>query len=189
MIHLFISSIFIITLVQAQVIAIKLVTLTNNKSIYCLSIDTLEDTRVELKQFNGEKLIYDLTDITTVSTEKYKLNQLTPLMNLEPRRYPIATLVGSALMPGLGQILNEDYDKVAIIYGGFLGGMLLSMRENRKPGLAVALLSYFYSIIDAPISSIRSNNQRNDQISKLLSAQQIFINTDNFFLLNLSFNF
>jgi hypothetical protein len=85
----------------------------------------------------------------------------------------------SYFLPGMGQIYNGETGKGILFAGGFVAGAGLAVlgagdsehsSSTNKPifytGLAMAAISYLWSLIDAPVSASRINDENRENISK-----------------------
>lgn len=75
---------------------------------------------------------------------------------------PGLACVASILIPGLGQVLNEQYLKGGLMFAGAVLTLSYGVNSSGDDGGVVALLYlgiYIWSIIDAPVTANRLNRE------------------------------
>lgn len=126
-------------------------------------------------------LMFVLFSLSAVS----KAQRVTEEDIIPSEKNPALAFVCSLIIPGLGQMYNEEVDKGFLLLGGAFGGILVTSvtatsanySENSVPIPAVGLLIYafcsLYSIIDAPITAnqiTKTSRLRNAFRAKKLSS-------------------
>jgi hypothetical protein len=144
----------------------------------------------ELTSKIPNKLLYNIycNNIENIQDENILLQSQ---IEKKSRKSPWLAFALAYLCPGLGQVYNGEYTKLAIIYGialvgagiGYVG-LSNSNFWTSKPipdyavalsvsGITIIALDWLYSIIDAPISANRINEEN---IKVSLSIKSSIIN-------------
>jgi len=160
--------------------------LKNGAAVRGLTIEQMPNVSVEVQAGDGNVFVYKMDDVLNITKEFPVAGAWTG-----DKKSPVLAFVLSCLVPGAGQYYNGDITKGAIQQVLYAGGLTLGLYaaaggaygsdDNEAAtwvwvGLGVAGASYLWSIIDAPISAIRINRERELSYGHLLefnSAKQV----------------
>jgi hypothetical protein len=120
----------------------------------------------------------------------YELLQDTVKVN---EKSPWLAFLLSYFLPGMGQIYNGETVKGILLAGGFVAGASMAVlgaggsehsSSTNKPifysGLTMAAVSYLWSLIDAPISASRINDENGKKFSEKYFELKTIITAEGF---------
>jgi hypothetical protein len=158
--------------------------LKNGAAVRGLTIEQMPDIAVEVQTRNSNIFVYKIDEVLKITKEISVESAWT-----EDEKSPVLAFLMSCLVPGSGQYYNGEIAKGVVqqvlVAGGITvalaaaasasGGLYFeSYSDNDEAetwfwaGLGVAGASYLWSIIDAPISAIRINRERERAYGHLL---------------------
>ncbi len=160
--------------------------LKNGAAVRGLIIEPMPNVSVEVQAQGGNAFVYKVKDSLKIAKEL-----LIGVQGASEReeKSPVLAFIMSCRVPGSGQYYNGDIAKGVIQEVFVAGGITLALAaamsssggfyfENYSDdneattwigvGLGVAGASYLWSIIDAPISAIRINKERESAYEHLL---------------------
>ena len=141
-------------------------------------IEEIPGESLKIKTRDGNVFFYTMDEVAKMSREPVMGMQMQGHTGVQ-KKNPVVSCILSILIPGVGQFYNGEPLKGVVQLGGVIGGVILYnygattifkssglyiTAESRNESLAglglVTLLgSYIWSIVDAPISANRINQQ------------------------------
>ena len=147
-------------------------------------------TTILFSQTPNSKLdqLFSSEEIRTNTNQDYiPISQLSSNVKIQKNsKSPWLAFILSAMLPGAGQLYNGDYVKAIIQPALFAGGAFLASsicfdcsstdQSAAGIGIGIALLSYLWSIIDAPISA---SNYSDETLSITEQPNHHYFTTNN----------
>lgn len=189
-------SVFLFGILNSSLFAQALedvVYLKNGGLMRGIIIEQIPNQSLKIQTREMNVFVYKFEEIEKIAKEEVKsLRRSNYTSNDTYELYPGLSCVFSAIIPGTGQIYNRQYSKGAIILltSAVFGALYV---EEWKPlgfteaGLVGYSMIWLYSVIDAPVNSIRINRKNN--FAMQLSPAIIRLPLDKKSIIGLSYAF
>ena len=165
---------FLFGIVGAQGHLEDVVYLKNGSIIRGTIIEQIPDVSLKIQTMDGNIFIYEMNDIEKFTKEPV-------LASLSKRKSPGAAIILSIVMPGGGQVYNQEIAKGAAFFGAFfLIGGIIPMGEWTYPAGGAIMI---WSAVDA----YRTANRINDRINNKIGFD--VVKRDNVYAARLSYRF
>ena len=158
-------------------------------------ISLIPDVSVTIELSDGEQVLLAMQDVREIKRETTRVRTRYIPIPTYNQKYPGLALGLSFLMPGLGQMYNEDYESCCLFFGGNLVGwalLVIGAEQNADSysgndgiglmlaGAGVMVGNWLYSMYDAHSSAILINRVNAHNQQKQLSIRPIIDNTGRF---------
>ena len=177
--------------------------LKNGSIIKGIIIEQIPDISYKIETSDGSVFVCLYPDVEKIIKEKTELKQLQQPKTIVIReKNPAVACIASIILPGLGQVANEEYLKGLGFFLGCVGGIVLAISnvdELAAVGLLIYVGSYLGSVIDAPVSASSYNKKllkgldlgsvKFISLQPNLSVKQFGIGTAMTYNINLKLNF
>ena len=153
--------------------------LRNGSVIRGTIVEIRPDESVKIQMSDGSILVFPFAEVQRIAKEEVFSRTLSLQ---EPKKEAAVAFALSFVLPGAGQFYNGEYGKGAAMLACWVGGWIVYLtalpqdevwcdaagcyveesgsREFAQAGAALAVMTWLFSFIEAPFSTVRINRAR-----------------------------